>query len=462
MYQWNDDSTLFCGRVKYVRGDIVPGAAIAPDLLKQYLRYGKILPAGAPVYNEPTPAKRVTLSIVVMAHPSRSQFFRYLQERLGDVPFSIDQKNNLLDNSKASWRMHDTSCDFAVVIQDDCIVCDDFKERAIDFISEQEEKRIAEGQPVQGYNFFLKNSRTGAQISGYEKGVYFDNVTRAGLAICLPTKLIEPMLAEFDRQSSRHDDDRISAFMRKNGYRMCFPYPSLVDHRTELESLAGNDTGLKAIKFIDDCKVAIPKIIHQLWVGPKKPPLKCMNTWKDKNPGWEYRLWDEKAVLKTKWINQKHIDYYMKNEMWPGVSDVCTYEILYNYGGFMPGADSICEKPIDELFFSEYDAYSCYEHEQLRPGLISPLLASVKGSRFAAELIGGLFQLSEVGEPWKCTGNVYMGEMYKKTKHKVRIFPSHYFNPEHHTGRKYTGAGRIYARQLWGSTHQTYGEGELI
>lgn len=461
-YVWNDNSVLFCGRMKYVRGDVVPGAFIAPELITQYMRYGKILPAegsGAVSMSRGKVLERpVRLSVSVMAHPARAEFFPYLRERLGDVPFSIDQQNNLLENSKASWRMYDRSADFHVVIQDDCIVCDDFLTRATEFINEQEERRINEDRPIQGYNFFLKNAR-GSQIVIPPDGVYFDNVTRAGLAICLPVNIIPAMLEEFDRQSSRHDDDRISAFMKKSGYRMCFPCPSLIDHRIELESLAGNDTGLHAIRFIDDQKVTIPKIIHQLWVGPNPAPLKWMDSWKEKNPGWDYWLWDEEAVRGTDWINKKHVDFYLEKQNWPGVSDVCTYEILHNHGGFMPGADSVCQRPIDDLFFDDYDSYGCYEHEKLRPGLISPLLASVKGGKFAAELIGGLYQLSEVGEPWKSTGNKYMGDMYKKTKQKVRIFPSHYFNPDHFTGDKYTGVGKVYARQMWGSTTKSYTEG---
>ena len=60
------------------------------------------------------------------------------------------------------------------------------------------------------------------------------------------------MLEEFDKQKSRHDDDRISMFMRIHQYRMVFPFPSLIDHRIELDSLANNIVGHRAIKFIDN------------------------------------------------------------------------------------------------------------------------------------------------------------------------------------------------------------------
>ena len=395
-----------------------------------------------------------------MAHPSRAEFFPYLQEKLS-IPlsqFSIDQHNNLLDNCKASWMLHNPEADFHVVIQDDSIVCEDFAERAISFISEQETKRIRENRPVQGYNFFLKQDRNKAPIRP-EGGCFIDMVTRGGVAICLPVLCIKPMLEEFDRQTSRHDDDRISEYVRKNNYRMAFPVPSLIDHRCDLGSVAGNKKSLRAYQFIDRKPVTIPKIIHQLWVGDKPRPDKWMQTWQVMNPDWEYRVWDNNTVKSTKWINQKHVDYYFDRKIWHGVSDVCTYEILFNHGGFMISADSVCEEPIDDLFTAQHDSYGVYENEKVRPGLISPLLASMKGGLFAAELIEGLRQKETVGEPWITTGNKYMGEMYLKTKQNVKIFPSHYFNPEHFTGEVYAGTDTVYARQKWGTTRNAYAEG---
>ena len=35
----------------------------------------------------------------------------------------------------------------------------------------------------------------------------------------------------------------------------------------------------------------IPKIIHQIWIGPRPAPEKLMATWKEKNPSFEYIRW---------------------------------------------------------------------------------------------------------------------------------------------------------------------------
>ena len=355
--------------------------------------------------------------------------------------------------------LYDPAADFHCVVQDDAIVCDNFREKAAAFIAEQEKKRKAALRPAQGYNFFLKQDRHKSPLWPQD-GVYIDRVTRGGVAICLPTAHILPMLREYDRQRSKHDDDRISEYVKRNGLRMIFPVPSLIGHRSEVNSVAGNGHSLDVWKFDGREPVTIPKIIHQLWVGPLPPPLKWMDTWKEKHPTWQYRLWDNEVIRGCHWANQKHLDYYWDRKIWHGVSDVCTYEILYHNGGFMIGADAICLNPIDELFYNDYDSYSVYEHEKLRPGLISPLHACVKGSQFAKELIDGLKRKVTVGEPWKTTGNQYMGEMFRKTRAKVKIFPSHYFNWPHFADEKeYDGPDKIYARQMWGSSKLNYAQG---
>ena len=402
----------------------------------------------------------IKLSISVMAHPSRAQYFPYLSDNLG-IPvseFCIDKQNNLLENSKASWLKHDPTADFHCVVQDDSVLCENFRERATVFITEQENRRINEGRPPQGYNFFLKQDRRLTPLWPKD-GAYTDNVTRAGIAICLPVAHIPAMLVEFDRQTSRHDDDRISEYCKRVGMKIKFPVPSLINHRIDGESLANNPFGLAAWKPFGCEPVTIPKIIHQLWIGNLPAPEKWLRTWKEFHPGWEYKLWTEKEVFSRKWVNQPHIDYFNARRMWPGVSDVCTYEILHEYGGFMIGADAICLAPIDELFYNDFDSYSVWENERIRPGLISPLHASIKGSVFAKELITGLNDCTPTGIPWRTVGNLYMGNMYRQTKAKVHIFPSHYFNPVHLTGLKYEGTDKIYANQMWGSTRRCYAEG---
>ena len=200
----------------------------------------------------------------------------------------------------------------------------------------------------------------------------------------------------------------------------------------------------------------IPRIIHHIWVGPFAPPMQWIKTWYEKHSSWDYMLWDNKKVFGRKWKNQAWVDYYRERKIWHGVADVVRYEILFEHGGFMPGADSICLESVDELL-TESIACAVYENEAVRPGLISPLYACSKGDLFAKMLIEELANKPVGGVPWRTTGNLFMQEMVAKYPDiPIKIWPSYYFNPIHHTGLTYKGEGKIYARQLWGTTHNAY------
>ena len=49
---------------------------------------------------------------------------------------------------------------------------------------------------------------------------------------------------------------------------------------------------------INTSHLHIPKIIHQLWIGPKPRPSKFMTTWKEKHPDYEYIMWNEEEIHK--------------------------------------------------------------------------------------------------------------------------------------------------------------------
>ena len=156
----------------------------------------------------------------------------------------------------------------------------------------------------------------------------------------------------------------------------------------------------------------IPKIIHKIWVGDKPAPMKWINTWVEKHPDWEHILWDNDKVYSRKWINEKHIGQYTEEGLWHGVADIIRYEILYEYGGIVSGADSICINPIDELFDNDYELFVPVDDwgqfienptsiEEIR---VSPLYASTKGHQFVKKMIEGITKMERVGTPYKSVG----------------------------------------------------------
>jgi mannosyltransferase OCH1-like enzyme len=199
----------------------------------------------------------------------------------------------------------------------------------------------------------------------------------------------------------------------------------------------------------------IPKIIHQIWLGKAfARPETWMNTWRDMNPGWHYRLWTDDNLPSL--ANQAQFDVMPH---YPGKADILRYELLHQFGGVYVDADMACIAPLtDDLL--DNAGFAVHESEYARPGLIAnsvigapaacPLMASMM-SRIAT--LSGLAYTPAM-EVWKLTGPLAFTRALGQGGHTgYRIYPSFWFFPEHYSGVRYTGTvDRCYARQFWGST----------
>lgn len=201
----------------------------------------------------------------------------------------------------------------------------------------------------------------------------------------------------------------------------------------------------------------IPRILHHIWIGPRPAPLHWMSTWPRHHPTWAYKTWDNETVFRKRWRNQRLVNAYRDQEEYRGIADVIRYEILAEFGGFMPGADSECLKPVDEIVKEPgITAYAVYENETAAPGLITPVYAAQKQAPFLEAMIAKVSEAT-AGEPWQCVGNLVMQQVYESRKWAdVKIWPSWTFNPDHYSGAKHEGPEEPFARQHWGSTRGVY------
>ena len=96
--------------------------------------------------------------------------------------------------------------------------------------------------------------------------------------------------------------------------------------------------------------MSIPKILHQLWIGPKTPPTTLMNTWKEKHEadGFEYIRWTEDEIKKRGFTSQLQNRVNEMEEI-NGKADILRWEILYEYGGVFVDADCYCIEPLPPI-----------------------------------------------------------------------------------------------------------------
>ena len=205
----------------------------------------------------------------------------------------------------------------------------------------------------------------------------------------------------------------------------------------------------------------IPKILHQLWIGPHPAPLSMMATWKDKHPHYEYILWTESEIQRRGMVFtcQPVIDFMDELN---GKADIMRWEILYKFGGYFVDADSICIHPFDSYFGSK-KAFATFENESIRRGLVATgTMGFVPGHALCRDIIAWIsspesLQTIATVKAWGAVGPGLLTRFLDTGNYPdFSVYPSHCFLPIHFTGNTYTGHKKVYAYQAWGATNDSY------
>eukprot|EP00443_Scrippsiella_acuminata_P070121 CAMPEP_0115487882 /NCGR_PEP_ID=MMETSP0271-20121206/61183_1 /TAXON_ID=71861 /ORGANISM="Scrippsiella trochoidea, Strain CCMP3099" /LENGTH=744 /DNA_ID=CAMNT_0002915943 /DNA_START=60 /DNA_END=2292 /DNA_ORIENTATION=+ len=91
-----------------------------------------------------------------------------------------------------------------------------------------------------------------------------------------------------------------------------------------------------------DGKADIPKVIHQIWIGPREPPCLWIDTFRvdycEAHPSWGFKMWSDEQVAQLPMINGQ---IYHEESMWQCKADILRLEFLWHYGGVYVDADMI-------------------------------------------------------------------------------------------------------------------------
>ena len=191
----------------------------------------------------------------------------------------------------------------------------------------------------------------------------------------------------------------------------------------------------------------IPKLIHQIWIGPNPEPVKWTNTIKidyiNTYPEYKYKLWNESNIdeLFLDFPNLKII-YDLEKE-WCGKSDLLRYLILYYYGGIYIDADSVWinNKNVDELIDKSCGFFACKE-----PGktfLVQGIVGTYKNNHVFLSILNHIesYIISSSGDiiPKQYTKRRLVYGVYRTigplifnhyaNNKNITIFPTHYFYP---------------------------------
>ena len=177
----------------------------------------------------------------------------------------------------------------------------------------------------------------------------------------------------------------------------------------------------------------IPKIIHFIWVGGPLPDVLkyYINSWIERHPDWQFKLWTDEEVGKVRLFNQDLYDS-VRN---PGMrADILRYEVIYRYGGLYVDTDMECLQPVDILHHT-YDFYACLH--PLDTGCVqigNAMLAARPGHPIVKHCIETLPESYKTGQgvpektgPIPLTRSVYA--LVGKTDSLDIVLPATYFFP---------------------------------
>lgn len=215
----------------------------------------------------------------------------------------------------------------------------------------------------------------------------------------------------------------------------------------------------------------IPKTIHYCWFGRGEMPelaQKCIASWHEFMPDYEYRLWNEDnfdvdSVAYTK-------EAYQAGK-YAFVSDYVRLWVLQKEGGVYLDVDFVAYKPFDGLL--HWKAFAGFEGSKHSPLMMGVIASEAHGEWVSEQLLNYRERrfIRPDGSPDLTTNVQFVSE--KMREHgflqngieqdykDLHIFPVEYFSPRLTTG-EYVRTDNTYCEHLglnsWGEDGQGWKE----
>lgn len=216
---------------------------------------------------------------------------------------------------------------------------------------------------------------------------------------------------------------------------------------------------------------AIPRVLHQIWLGPERPPLATMASCRLMNPGWLYVLWTERNLPPMR--NRRLFDAF--GHTYIGKADVLRYEVLSRFGGVYVDADQLCLRGFDDLLLGGDAFFAGFQH------YANPALDETeRGDRLVANAVVGAAPRHPILEwvieriadapvvdhdsVWRAVGPAALTRAVEECDARAVVYPFHQFYP-YHFSEPIPAAPeqmvkaihyRSHSVSLWGSTLGTY------
>ena len=193
----------------------------------------------------------------------------------------------------------------------------------------------------------------------------------------------------------------------------------------------------------------IPKIIHQIWIGPKPCP-DWTHKWR--LPGWGYRLWTDDDFLSLD--NRELYERYVQDHCWNGAANVARVEILLSEGGVYIDADTEFVTPLDEASFMGEDLFVLKSPND-KQRLTNAVMGATPNHPAIANYKKKLSEVRDVIHPsWQKTGALLMADAFRGFNVE-KLHPGTFFERDMRN-RPVAYDGTRYGKHLYGTTRKLY------
>src|SRR4051794_30082316 len=131
-------------------------------------------------------------------------------------------------------------------------------------------------------------------------------------------------------------------------------------------------------------KLLIPRIFHQIWLGPNPLPdhfKRWADRWLEINPGWSMQWWTDDHLPEIR--NYKE---FVVGEKMAAKSDILRYEVCHRFGGVYIDADFEPLRPIEPILAG----VTSFQADELDDRPCNAILGCAKGDPFYAKVIEAL------------------------------------------------------------------------
>ncbi len=195
----------------------------------------------------------------------------------------------------------------------------------------------------------------------------------------------------------------------------------------------------------------IPRILHQIWLGPGRLPKEWSDQWRAMHPGWEYWLWDERTLPRM----QPAFALYMEAADWPGAADVARVEVLARYGGVYADIDSECLRSFARAPFMAAGFFAGYSLPvRNRPGRVANgVMGGVCRHPVLTDYRASIARLNRYRPAWDTVGGTLLTAVVDRHRTAdVLILPAGTFYPEGRRGVRADDGAVAYTRHFWSSS----------